>query len=128
MKKLSVTVFIFLVFIFTSCATTDQNAKNNLNLAGTYTGVLPGANSDINMEITLNKDGTYKVTYQYIDKSEELFTYTGKFLWKDSSTIDLKKMGMPSLYIVGNNTLTQLDSDGNKIEGRFADMYVLKKK
>jgi uncharacterized lipoprotein NlpE involved in copper resistance len=33
----------------------------------------------------------------------------------------------PNRYLVGENTLTQLDMEGNKITGNMADQYVLKK-
>jgi len=124
----SLGIITILLFGFASCSTVNNSAKNNLNWDGLYTGTLPGANSDIYTEIILNKDSTYKVTYRYIDKSEEDFSYTGTFLWKNNNTIDLNKYGVPSLYIVGENSLTQLDKEGNKTTGAFADMYVLKKK
>ncbi|MCL2264613.1 MAG: copper resistance protein NlpE [Treponema sp.] len=128
MKKLSALFIAFLFLAVSSCSTINQNTGNDLNWEGIYTGTLPGANSDIYTEITLNKDATYKVTHQYVDKSAEVFTYTGIFKWKNNNTIDLNQDGMPSYYIVGKNSLTHLDKDGQKITGRFADMYVLKKK
>lgn len=128
MKKLLSFLILILVLGITSCATTEQNTRKDLNWAGLYTGTTPGANSDIYTEIILNKDSTFKISYNYIGKSDENFTRAGKFVWKDADTIDLKIFGVPSLFVVGENTLTQLDNDGNKIEGKLAHMFVLKKK
>ena len=113
---------------FGSCGTKNQNAKDNLDWAGVYTGTVPGANSAIIVEITLEEEGTYKVSYQYVDKGNDVFTCTGTFKWKDNNTVELDNKELPPYYIVGENTLTKLDMMGEKIEGEYSSNYVLKKK
>jgi uncharacterized lipoprotein NlpE involved in copper resistance len=127
-KKLYVIIFTFSLLGFFSCGTTNQDAKNNTDWDGVYTGIVPGADSGINVEITLKKDCTYNVSYQYIDKSDDVFIHTGTFTWKDEYTIELDNNEIPPFYLVGKNTLTQLNMAGEKIDGIHAGDYVLNKK
>jgi uncharacterized lipoprotein NlpE involved in copper resistance len=131
-KNLFAAVAVFLFFNFLSCVTTSHNSRNSSDWAGIYTGVIPSAGGmGINVRITLNTDETYKVEYQYIDKSDDIFTSTGKFTWKpDGNTIILDSEGeggFPPYYKLGENTLTHLDLEGNIITGDLADHYILKK-
>ena len=125
--QLLVAILITTFFCFSSCGTKTQNAKTNLDWAGVYTGTLPGADSRIIVEITLAKEGTFKLSYQYQDKSDYTFTDTGTFKWKDNNTVELDNKEIPHYYLVAKNTLTQLDMTGKKIEGEHSSCYVLKK-
>ena len=105
-----------------------HNSRNSVNWAGVYRGVTPGANSDIKVEITLGEDETYTISYQYIDKSPEVYTGSGTFKWDDAgSTITLDTDGFSPHYQVGENKLFQLDMAGKRITGALADMYILTK-
>ena len=126
--QLLTAMLITTILGFSSCGTKTQNAKSNLDWAGVYTGIIPGADSRIIVEIVLTKEGTYKVSYQYADKSNDVFTETGTFKWKDNNTVELDNKEIPPYYIVAKNTLTQLNMAGQKIEGEHCNMYVLKKK
>jgi uncharacterized lipoprotein NlpE involved in copper resistance len=127
-KKLYAIIIVFSLLGFFSCGTTNHNAKDSPDWDGVYTGTVPGADSGINVEITLRKDGTCNVSYQYTDKSNDVFVHTGTFTWKDQNTVKLDTDEIPPYYLVGKNTLTQLDMDGEKINGVYAGNYVLKKK
>ncbi|MDR0473790.1 MAG: copper resistance protein NlpE [Treponema sp.] len=127
-EKLYAFILAFSLLGFFSCGTTNRNAKSNLDWDGVYTGIVPGADSSINVEITLKKDGSYNVSYQYIDKSDDAFVYTGTFTWKDKDTIELDNNEIPPYYLVGEKTLTQLNMAGEKITGVYAENYVLIKK
>jgi uncharacterized lipoprotein NlpE involved in copper resistance len=126
-KKLYALIFTFSLLGFFSCGTTNHNAKNNLDWDGVYTGIIPGADSSINVEITLKRDGTYNVFYQY-GKNNDIFIHTGAFLWRDEYTVELDNKEIPPYYLVGKRTLTQLNMAGEKISGVHAKDYVLKKK
>ncbi|GMO28567.1 MAG: hypothetical protein Ta2F_03930 [Termitinemataceae bacterium] len=106
-----------------------HNSRNSLNWDGVYKGVVPAADGPgINVEITLNTDQTYSISYQYIDRGEEVFTESGTFKWNDEgSAIVLDVKDMPPHYKVGENILIQLDMAGEIITGALADNYVLKK-
>jgi uncharacterized lipoprotein NlpE involved in copper resistance len=126
-RKLYALIFTFSLLGFFSCGIANRNAKSNLDWEGVYTGTVPGADSSINVEITLKKDGTYNVYYQY-DKSDAVFIHTGTFTWKDKNTVELDNNEIPPYYLVGKKTLTQLNMAGEKITGEHANDYVLEKK
>lgn len=108
--------------------TDAHNAKNSLDYKGTYTGKLPTASGEgMVVSITLSDSSFVKVT-EYVGKKNK-FEEKGKYTWnKEGNTVTLEGVkDAPSKYFVGENTLTQLDMDGNKITGDMADMYILKK-
>ena len=106
-----------------------HNSRNSVNWDGVYRGVIPAADGPgITVEITLNNDETYSMSYQYIDRGGEVFTEAGTFWWNNAgSTITLDVKDRPPHYQVGENTLIQLDMNGEKITGDLSDSYVLKK-
>ena len=131
-KNLFTAVITILLLSFLSCASTSSNSGNSTDWAGVYTGIIPSAGGmGINVKITLNADETYKVEYQYVGKSDEIFTSTGTFTWnpaRDTIILDSENTdGFPPYYKLGENTLTHLDLEGNIITGEFADDYILKK-
>ena len=104
-----------------------HNSRNSLNWAGLYTGMIPAADGPgINVQITLSEDGSYKISYQYIDRSNERFEQTGSFTWNDAgSVIILDTTEFPPYYQVGENWLMQLDMEGKEITGLLAENYRL---
>jgi uncharacterized lipoprotein NlpE involved in copper resistance len=106
-----------------------HNSQNSLNWDGVYTGTIPCADCEgIQVQITLNLDETYQMTYHYIAKDEATYDYTGTFKWNDDgSIITLDNSEVPRFYKVGENKLTQLDMEGNEITGGLADNYILTK-
>lgn len=110
--------------------TTDMhNAQNSLDVEGTYKGVLPCADCEgIETEIEL-KDSAYIKRTKYLGKGDgKVDEEKGSFEWVDGSTIELEGIeGASNKYFVGENTLTHLDMEGNKVTGELADHYILKK-
>ena len=108
-----------------------HNARNSLDYDGIYRGVLPCADCEgINSTVYLNRDNTFKITETYVGKGENSFDTSGTFSWnKAGNTITLKTPNSSEKrsYFVGENTLTQLDQTGNKIEGNLAANYILSK-
>ena len=131
-KSLFAVLTVLLLLTFLSCVRTSHNSRNSLDWAGIYTGVIPSAGGmGINVKVTLNTDETYTVEYQYVGKSDEIFTNSGTFTWNpkgDTVILDsVNTDGFPPYYKVGEETLTHLDLDGNIITGELADQYILKK-
>ena len=151
MKKIFLIAGITLsVFLFVYCkpsgknqqSTSDQpetsdsiyasrhSETDSLNYEGVYTGILPCADCDgIDTEIAVNKDNTYVKRSRYIGKDNNVLGNKGTYTWNtEHNTITLSgvKDG-PNQYLVGPNTLTQLDMSGKKISGPTAAKYVLKK-
>lgn len=106
-----------------------HNSQISLDWQGTYKGVVPCADCEgIETEITLNKDSTFVMHTKYLGKAKQkVFEQNGTFSWDESGSIivlqDLKIK--PNEYMVGENTLMQLDLEGNRITGELADKYVL---
>lgn len=97
---------------------------------GVYTGTLPCADCEgIDTELAVNTDNTFVIRTRYIGKKATIFGVKGTYSWNSEHTIitltDVKDG--PNQYLVGENTLTQLDMAGNKITGELAAKYVLKK-
>lgn len=108
----------------------SHTSSNSLDYTGKYTGILPCADCEgIATEIQINKDNTYSKRIRYIGKGDQIFEEKGSYSWKSAgNTISLiGSPGNPSLYYVGENTLTQLDMKGNKITGDLAGNYILRK-
>ncbi|KDO14724.1 hypothetical protein XV92_13155 [Vibrio metoecus] len=107
-----------------------HNAQNSLDWAGIYQGTLPCADcGGIETELTINSDGTYKLTEQYLDKEGEPFVSEGTFAWDETGSIVTLQSGDQTgrQYLVGENTLTHLDMHGQQIDGELAEFYVLSK-
>lgn len=109
-------------------AVDSHNAKNSLDYKGTYTGRIPSASGEgILVAITLG-DSTYVKKIEYVNKKNSASEEKGTYTWNEAgNTITLKGSDAPNQYFVGENTLSQLDMDGNTITGDLAEMYILKK-
>ena len=126
----------FLMFSLLACnsnqpqVSTGDTSQTSLDWNGTYTGITPCADCEgIETSLTLNKDMTYQLSNTYKGKSTDAIIKTGTFTFnQDGNSITLGSItDGPSKYAVGENQLTQLDLEGNKITGDLADKYVLKK-
>jgi uncharacterized lipoprotein NlpE involved in copper resistance len=107
-----------------------HNSHNSLDYQGSYKGVLPCADcSGMETEIQLSSGDTFVRKTKYLGKNEpNTLEETGTFTWNEAgSIITLGGVQGASQYMVGENTLTQLDLQGNKITGQLADKYVLRK-
>src|SRR5690606_28528665 len=106
---------------------TAHNSRNALDWTGTYSGTLPCADCPgIRYSITLRENDTYEVQTQYLERSDSVFTESGKFSWNaQGSQITLADRG--EKFQVAENRLIHLDQEGNVITGDLADMYVLTK-
>lgn len=146
MKNLQIEVAMLAgVACFFSCSQPNNQENNNhppdhhysliaLDWQGAYVGHLPCADcEEIETTIVLNYDMTYVKETQYIGKSNDKIRETGKLEPDETGN---KLIFIPSgnenqaektVYKLGENTLTQLDGQGNKIEGEIAEKYVLHK-
>jgi uncharacterized lipoprotein NlpE involved in copper resistance len=135
-KKILVLAAALAVFGLGACRSTSNsqavdaahNSRNSVNWEGVYTGTIPAADGEgIKVELVLNLDETYEISYEYIGKPG-IFTEKGAFKWDEAGgVITLDTGDMPPYYRVGENILIQLDMGGNAITGSLADNYVLRK-
>lgn len=108
-----------------------HTAKISLDYMGYYSGVTPCADCEgIETSISLEDEKNYVLKTKYLGKKDaKVYEQRGVYSWNEAgNTITLEGIeNGPSRYFVGENTLTQLDLEGNKIEGNLADKYVLTK-
>lgn len=108
----------------------NHTAQNSLDYAGTYKGVLPCADCEkIDIELTITDSGFTRVSVSHKNGEAIKTEEKGTFSWTNNGSVIVLDgvTDSPSKYFVGENTLTQLDLEGNKITGDLADMYILKK-
>ncbi|MDD2739070.1 MAG: copper resistance protein NlpE, partial [Methylomonas lenta] len=115
-------------------AATEQDAHHahdSLDWPGIYNGFLPCADcAGIKTSLALNKNNSYVLITQYVGKSPRDFVEKGKYVWsEEANTITLtpRKSGTIHQYFVGEDMLIQLDKDGNRITGKLADNYILRR-
>jgi uncharacterized lipoprotein NlpE involved in copper resistance len=108
-----------------------HHAQNSLDWPGIYYGFLPCDDcKGVKAKLALNKNNSYIFISQYIGKSDREFVEKGKFTWGDkSNTIVLtpRNSSTTKHYLVGENMLIQLDDNGNRITGKLADRYILRR-
>jgi uncharacterized lipoprotein NlpE involved in copper resistance len=128
----TITVIISSIGFFPMAAVPDQHtSQNSLDWNGTYSGVTPCADCEgIETTLTLNKDLTYALHAKYRGKDNKVISKQGTFTWeKNGQVILLNELTeSPSRYFVGENQLFQLNLRGEKITGKLADKYILRKK
>lgn len=109
----------------------SHTSQNSIDWDGTYRGILPCENCEgIIATVSLTKDLTFKQKLQRMGESGEVVESAGKFHWnKNGMNVTLlpTDKGDSVQYFVGENTLTQLDTDGNKVGGNEAVKHVLSK-
>ena len=114
----------------TEAATTvpvGDTSQNSLDWAGSYEGVLPCASCEgIQTLITLQADNRFVQETVYLGKDEKIFKLIGKAVWDEKGQKITLDDG--TQYLVGENQLIMLDTEGQRITGDLAANYVLKKK
>jgi uncharacterized lipoprotein NlpE involved in copper resistance len=136
-KKTLVTFLLMAILVISglgSCLSNrgindSHNSKNSLDWEGVYTGTVPSASGPgINVRLRLNRDESFALWYEYLDRPNSTFSWTGSFKWdKSGNIITLKINDVPPYYKVEEDKLIQLDMKGKPISSNLADNYVLKK-
>lgn len=99
---------------------------------GIYNGFTPCADCfGIKTTLALNKNNTYILLTQFAGKSEREYVEKGSYtLNSDDKLIELtpRKGGKDNQkYLIGDNTLTQLDANGKRFTGKDAERYTLRR-
>lgn len=101
-------------------AATGQNAQKNLDVSGTYKGILPCADcKGIATTLILGKGNMYEISVEYVGKRDKLgSTNQGKYVWNSGNIIILQGVkNAPASYLAEENKITQLNTEGKKMEG-----------
>ena len=102
-----------------------------LDYHGVYEGIMTCAScSGIYTRIELREDDTYLIKRKYLGvEGDNVFYSEGRFTWDDSGgNIFLEGEDVPNKYMVGENQLIHLDSEGLRIRGELEEYYILRKK
>ena len=91
--------------------------RNSLDWVGTYDGVLPCADCPgIKTRLTINRDGSYEISTQYLDRQASPLIVSGQFTWHaGSNAISLDARGGGHQYAVGEGSLILLNRDGTQL-------------
>ncbi|HTN20363.1 MAG TPA: copper resistance protein NlpE N-terminal domain-containing protein [Pelobium sp.] len=138
--KNQILIIPFIVFLasFTACKSTQNiadnahNSQNSLDWQGVYTGVTPCADcAGIQTILRIDTNNNYQLETSYLGKTTKPFVQKGTFSWdKSGGRIKLDNSGeasSPHYYLVGENQLIQLNSDGKPVMSELASKYILQK-
>ncbi len=106
-----------------------HTSQNSLDWDGTYSGILPCADCPgIETTLVLNNDSTFRLSLFYLER-DFLTEEEGEFEWDDDGQrIYLESKNENNFgFFVGENFLSQLDEDGNRMTGEEADKHILTK-
>jgi uncharacterized lipoprotein NlpE involved in copper resistance len=129
-------VVVFLITGIISCTSNKtpripdyHTPEISMSWSGVYTGIIPAADCPgIDVQLTLNYNGTFALQYLYIDRGDSILIHQGLFTWdKTGSIVILDIENFPPYYMVAQGRLIQLDMQGKRITGDLADHYILEK-
>lgn len=120
-----------LVFAETAETANIHHAQNSVDWPGVYYGFLPCDDcKGIKSTLALNKNNSYLLITQNVGQSKRDVVEKGKFTSGDKNdTLVLTSRDGSTIrqYFVGENMLIQLDNNGNRISGKLADRYILRR-
>jgi len=111
----------------------SHHEQTNTEWPGLYNGFIPCEDcTGIKTSLALNSNNTYLLIRQYVGKSDREIVEKGKFSTGNNNNILVltPRNNIESTvhyYSVSENSLTQLDNNGNPITGKKADKYILRK-
>ena len=107
-----------------------QTPTNSRDYLGIYKGTLPCTDCPgIETSLELSEDFGFTMVTKYKGKSDKPIENKGTIRWlADGKTIELDPDKASSQkYLVGEDILTKVNNQGNEIENKPADRYILKK-
>ncbi|WP_323012730.1 copper resistance protein NlpE [Castellaniella sp.] len=112
----------------TSAINSDHSARQALDWAGTYRGLLPCADCEgIETTVVLRQDRSYHQQTRYVGKGGQVFNQAGTFTWNPAGDTITLPDPEPAQYFVGEGWILRLATDGSRITGPLADHYQLTK-
>jgi len=111
MKKITLpATLLALIFGLNACIHGCTTTNIVPDWVGVYAGTMPCADCPgIQTTVELHQDSTYTIQTKYLDKSDELFTETGKFQWSAQG----------NSIILDNDLLKELLMEQDKLTALF---------
>ena len=109
---------------------TSSVTITNTSWPGTYAATLPCADCPgIKTELTLMADNTYELKEEYLERKVDAIKNQGNFTWMpDSAGIELQGIKNGGYkFLMQNKQLVMLGADGKAVEGKMAELFILKK-
>jgi uncharacterized lipoprotein NlpE involved in copper resistance len=142
MNSRKTTMIFVSILLLISCNNRNKSKEidpvldNVKHVYGVYEGILPAASSEgIWKQLIINENQTYEMRYVYLgvvpedttdgNFAPDTFLNKGNFKIENGDLI-LDITNEPSIYKIHNNSIEQLDMEGNVILSEFS--YELKKK
>ncbi len=108
-------------------ASAPNAAPASTNWTGTYQGELPCADCDgIKTVLELKANHTYVLTETYEGRDDKPLVTKGKITIEGNKVIAHDKEEKYQ-YLLEDNQITMLDTEGKKIDGSMASLYIFKK-
>lgn len=109
----------------------SHHAQKPHEWPGIYNGLTPCPDCiGVKTSLALNANNTYILITQLLGKSPRDFTEKGKYTFDEGSskiTLTSRDGSATHRYLIGDNTITELDSQGNVHTGSNAEKYVLRR-
>lgn len=120
-----------LAFAETAETANINHAENSVDWPGVYYGFLPCDDcKGIKSTLALNKNNSYILITQNVGQSKRDIVEKGKFTSGDKSNtlvLTSRDGSTTRQYFVSENMLIQLDNNGNRVSGKLADRYILRR-
>jgi heat shock protein HslJ/uncharacterized membrane protein/uncharacterized lipoprotein NlpE involved in copper resistance len=131
MKKI-ILLSIFMILLIIRCSSTPETLQDPKMVSfltnGIWLGALPCADcEEIDYQLNLRTDFTFKQKFVYKGKSEEPIIEEGKWFFSSDSVIELESYDYGKLFLISGKELIMLDQYGDRIESEFEAKYHLKK-
>lgn len=107
-----------------------HTSQNSLDYQGVYIGILPCDDCEgVETTIALGVDNVFLKKERFIGKNENrVQEITGEYFWHTSGqVITLEGLNTGHQFFVGENYISQLDSEGKRRTGALEDKYRLNK-
>lgn len=104
-----------------------HTAEISLDYCGIYEGTLPAADCPgIKTKLTINKNGTFSLHSEYIDKKDGIFDENGNYSVEGNILTLKQNDGQTSYYKIEEGKIRMLNTEKQPITGQLAENYVLK--
>lgn len=125
--KLSILISALAIACYSCKSAKKEPLKNTDGIEGVFIGNLPCNDcAAVRTVVKLTSPDRIEIESLFVGKSDSMFSFSGKFTYnKENNRLIYKDKGKINQFVWGDNKITQLDQNGNRITGKFADKYIL---